>query len=125
MSTLFYVRYDTCPKCGRSADTDFIGKSSVGWKFLFAPLPRANGEGIYTWEGWRNYLIDKTIVSEYNVEYSLQDFIDLVESKQLSSNYDAENAPFSVYGPVPIDERPKFERKDAAGYRFATCENFC
>lgn len=125
MGTNYYVKDETEPKppcecCGRPFDDDrddplHIGKSSSGWKFLFAPYPDL---GLTSWAEWKVFLADKTIVDEYGTETSLQELADLVEAKQ-SGGICAETASSSQWGPFS-----RSENKDGEGYRFSTTADF-
>lgn len=87
-----------------------IGKSSWGWKFLFQEV---NGTE-YDWslqiknfDEWKKYLEehigkDMVILSEEDEEISLEDFLELVETKQANDN--PKNFVYS---------------KDVNGYRFS------
>lgn len=77
MGTNYYVAPKPCSHCGNSPEPIHIGKSSAGWTFTFHAV-----EGISSFEDWKEYLADKIIVDEYWREISLQDFIQLVESKK-------------------------------------------
>lgn len=70
-----------------------IGKSSVGWKFLFHEVNKYNDFDynleIHTFEQWKNFLKNNNeiiILNEYDEEISINDFFDLVEEKQKESN---------------------------------------
>lgn len=75
-----------------------IGKSSIGWKFLFHSVPRyfnyVNGEPLDSYSRWVNFLKEYTendtivIMNEYDEEVSLTDLIELVQRKQLEINDD-------------------------------------
>lgn len=80
------------------ADPIHIGKSSIGWKFLFHIVPGyinyINGESLDTYGKWVNFLKEYTendtivIMNEYDEEVSLTDLIELVRRKQLEINED-------------------------------------
>lgn len=80
------------------ADPIHIGKSSIGWKFLFHTVDGyfnyINGESLDTYSKWVNFLKEYTendtivIMNEYDEEVSLTDFIELVQRKQLEINDD-------------------------------------
>lgn len=123
MGTNYYVNQECCPTCGHTPEREHIGKSSVGWKFLFAPLERKGAEPITSWKEWRAYLADKPIVDEYGDAVPLSELVCLVEAKQ-SDGLCAETASSMQYGPTPKSERWKHERKDADGYRFCTTADF-
>lgn len=70
-----------------------IGKSSIGWKFLFHEVNKYNSFDwdleIHTFEQWKEFLKNNNeivILNEYDEEVSLIDFLDLVEKKQKEKN---------------------------------------
>lgn len=70
-----------------------IGKSSVGWKFLFHEVNKYNefddNLEIHTFEQWKDFLEnnnDILILNEYDEEITINDFLVLVEEKQKESN---------------------------------------
>lgn len=72
-----------CPNCDRDHDCQtHIGKSSMGWKFLFSTAFHDGLEEELTFEGFKEWLIDKTIRDEYGEEVSPKEFWDKVKSKQ-------------------------------------------
>jgi hypothetical protein len=124
MGTNYYTR-KKCECCGNvSEDNDLhIGKSSGGWKFLFAPYPN---EGLTSWRAWRTYLANSEapIFDEYGEQHSFAALIALVESKQKPENLDADTADATQYGPTPRADRHRYETADADGYRFSTTDDF-
>nr|DAL37337.1 MAG TPA_asm: hypothetical protein [Caudoviricetes sp.] len=80
------------------ADPIHIGKSSIGWKFLFHTVPGyinyINGEPLNSYNRWISFLKEYTdndtivIMNEYDEEVSLSDLIELVQRKQLENNDD-------------------------------------
>lgn len=80
------------------ADPIHIGKSSIGWKFLFHTVPGyinyINGEPLDSYSRWIRFLKEYTdndtivIMNEYDEEVSLTDLIELVQRKQLEINDD-------------------------------------
>jgi hypothetical protein len=115
MGTNYYVMPEACGHCGRGGEPIHIGKSSIGWQFLFAPLDLGDGNGCYSWREWRAYLADKQIVDEYGRSHTLAEFADLVESKQ-NSGLCALTASNEMYG---FHQRDRFEFKDDEGYRIS------
>ncbi len=66
-----------------------IGKSSVGWKFLFHEINKYNSFDcdleIHTFEQWKNFLENNdeiVILNEYDEEISVKEFLNLVKEKQ-------------------------------------------
>lgn len=124
MGTNYYTKAPAdCPCCGRSFEPLHIGKSSGGWKFLFAPYPELN---LTSWAAWQRHLEETSaeIVDEYGSAVSFEELRDLVESKQRPDMLDANNASSMQYGPTPRSERHQFETADPQGYRFSTTADF-
>lgn len=70
-----------------------IGKSSLGWKFLFQGYENAEGifdDEIYisSVEDWKDYLNNPKVIilDEYDSEISYKDFFKMVEEKQKENN---------------------------------------
>lgn len=122
MGTNYYAKIKPCDHCGVSKEELHIGKSSGGWKFLFAPYPEHN---LTTWKAWLRYLLSKdvTIRDEYGQDIHIDDFYDLVEANQRPENLDAGNASEAQWG-SPMNGRDRYETKDDAGYRFARDPEF-
>lgn len=94
-----------------------IGKSSGGWKFLFAEY-----DNLRSWSEWRAFL-DRPgveITDEYRSPMNYADLVQIVEADQKPPNWDYITAPSSAWGDKyrPIEERQKYERLDEHGYRF-------
>lgn len=77
MGTNYELYYNKCKCCGRT-DSLHIGKSSVGWKFLFQKIPE-KAENIAQWKELTKI---GEIVDEYGRTLSYDDFWQLVENKQ-------------------------------------------
>ena len=83
MGTNYYLHYDVCDHCDRYKELH-IGKNSCGWKFV---LRSYEFEGLFTWDKWLDFLRTETdlgskIINENGLEYSLIDFVDMVQNKQ-------------------------------------------
>lgn len=72
-----------------------IGKSSMGWRFLFYKPPfYEHDRCLNTFEQWRDYLKEVTeegthiIMSEYDEIFTFDEFMYLVESKQREQSED-------------------------------------
>lgn len=95
-----------------------IGKSSVGWKFLFAEY-----SNLRSWADWLEFLTldDVKIVDEYGQSVEVDDLARVVRHAQKPTNLDYLNAPSSMWG-GPLVGREIHERLDADGYRFSRSE---
>lgn len=107
MGTNYYMKFNLCDKCGRF-DEIHLGKASCGWRFM---LQYNDGKYYKTWKEMKEWLKDQiekgaVIRNEYGEEVSLDEFIEIVESKRHE----------------PIDEY--FDFIDEDGYRFDNGE-FC
>jgi len=107
MGTNYYMKYNLCDKCGRF-DEIHLGKASAGWRFM---LQYNEGKYYKNWKEMKEWLKKMikggaVIKNEYGEEISLDEFINIVESKK--------KEPIDVYYTF-IDEE---------GYRFDDGE-FC
>jgi hypothetical protein len=78
MGTNYFNHHNRCDTCGRAEVVEHIGKSSIGWRFLFHTeegLPRS-------WAEWRERLAKGHIVDEYDQPVTLEEFEALVERKK-------------------------------------------
>jgi len=121
MGTNYYTTAEPpCEKCGRGSEQLHIGKSSAGWKFLFAPYPE---HGLTSWRAWQTFLTNRVIQDEYGAIVDLADLKALVEAKQGDGMLDGATAPESMYG-RPLGKRSDIETADEYGYRFSTTADF-
>ncbi|HUV26578.1 MAG TPA: hypothetical protein VMW34_04350 [Anaerolineales bacterium] len=85
MGTNYYFRYKICDGCG-SYKERHVGKSSGGWKFLFRAYPEHYDRPIIkTKDDWDVFIAahpNGCIVDEYELEHSIHEFWEMVESKQ-------------------------------------------
>ena len=73
-----------------------IGKSSMGWRFLFHEVNKGTCEydynlEIHTFEQWKEYLEsnkDIVILDEYDREITTKELLDLIQEKQKITNKD-------------------------------------
>lgn len=90
-----------------------IGKSSAGWKFLFAQY-----DNLTTMREWFTWL-DRpgvTVTDEYGDDIPVLTLKNRILAKQESHNYDMNNATVDAWS--PDHDRSRYERLDADGYRF-------
>lgn len=116
MGTNYYA--DTkheCPTCGHREGRLHIGKSSMGWRFLFAAYP---DKGIETAADWKKHLARPgvEIYDEYGVGLAASAFWKHVDKKQSSP---ANDDQFARYG-----GRERFEVDDPEGYRISRAADF-
>ena len=115
MGTNYYV-----VKNGPSVEEPIhIGKSSYGWLFLFQAQNERWHEPPVVWQTWsqvldwlQSYTVDRAdyvIMDEYDRVISLEDFIDLVESKQIDE--------FNLGNPDNFSDA-----RNVDGYRFTDRE---
>lgn len=79
MGTNYYHHTDPCPTCGHY-EIRHIGKSSVGWMFLFRGY---KDDSIESHDDWMGVLESGgTIVDEYDRKVPLDDLKDLIEAKR-------------------------------------------
>lgn len=82
MGTNYYLKSKPCETCYHCQSELHIGKSSMGWKFLFKlhhhPL------NIYCYQDWLIHLKDikKVIYNEYNEKIEFEQLLDLIEKKR-------------------------------------------
>lgn len=81
MGTNYYLKSKPCETCGHCQTELHIGKSSMGWKFLFrayfSPI------NITSFDEWLIELSNpqKIIYNEYNEKIELLELLELIESK--------------------------------------------
>jgi len=79
MGTNYYVKFDTCPTCGKAENSIHLGKSSYGWRFMFQYNEGRFYKNINEMKEW---LADKKIVNEYGDRVLKSDFWTMVKAKQ-------------------------------------------
>ena len=85
MGTNYYVKQtppvctNPCPHCACEKEplVTHIGKNSEGWEFSFSAMA-----GPRSWQEWKAFLQGKTLITEYNTEIPLEEFITLVEDSR-------------------------------------------
>ena len=116
MGTNYYVRTNECKECNRY-DEQHIGKSSMGWKFLFNPFKE-------TFRKWSNYLKKHkdSIYNEYGEKVTLKDLIDLVKEKQ-KTGISLKDRPDQI-GPFGSNDPDNYETLDKNGYVISKYDKF-
>ena len=81
----YYLSVDVCSCCGRPAEILHIGKSIIGWKFLFKRYKNIN---INTVNDWIKLIETKNnkIFDIYENEISAAEFIDRIDSKTMGKD---------------------------------------
>ena len=82
MGTNYYLAAEApCPHCGHQSEQLHVGKSSAGWRFLFASYPEL---GINSAKDWftRIARTEEKILDEYRGSVTLVAFMRMVEQKQ-------------------------------------------
>lgn len=105
MGTNYYVEpRPCCPTCGRRDDRVHIGKSSMGWAFVFRGHNEDEREQLTTAAQWFAYLEGRDITDEYGRPVTLDEFKAMVERKKHDRvawsdrmNRDAEGHPIAFY----------------------------
>ena len=101
MGTNYYYRDNYCDQCGRYHRTH-IGKSSVGWKFLFRVKDNIDvnewKEEFLHYASWKD---EEGIFDEYGKKTSYDAFWTLVENKQSGK---AHRTPHGEINRAWIDE---------------------
>jgi hypothetical protein len=87
VGTNYYHRFNECSCCGRY-DERHIGKSSAGWTFSFQAYQDVN-----SFDEWKERLKEGKIVDEYGVELTLEEFVEMVKSKQTNGKNHAITYP--------------------------------
>lgn len=87
MGTNYYAVPNMCDHCGVRAERIHIGKSSVGWRFLFhgyEELPYPFSGQIRSFQDWVTFLsgFNGEIQNEYRQSESLAKFSEFVQTKQ-------------------------------------------
>lgn len=83
MGTNYYVEAQPpCEHCKRPYESKHVGKSSMGWKFLF------NGTEFKTFGEWKKYLLehDGLIKNEYGDNEPAEELINFIVSKSDGMN---------------------------------------
>lgn len=100
MGTNYYLQINSCPHCGKPDEERHIGKSSMGWKFLF----KAEYGYWSSFGEFKDYLKEHKdrwkIFDEYHREHFEKDLLGLIERKQIEKT----------------DEQHSYS--DPEGYRF-------
>jgi len=106
-------------------DRDYhIGKSSYGWSFLFRGY---RPEGLVSWDAWKEFLKDKTILNEYGEQIDYEWFVHFIEGEK-SPKYVRENGHRNLQHNQmgKIDSCPWFNPEhdwdDNKGYAFGSRE---
>jgi hypothetical protein len=92
MGTNYYLRTDICPHCGRYEEELHIGKSSVGWKFLFSTDLGKSYSEIFVALQRNKY----SIYDEYGRSVKFEELIDLISNKQNGRSHKAEKPDYYI-----------------------------
>lgn len=122
MGTNYYVAQNMCDCCKRYDEKYHIGKSSWGWAFTFQGY-----DNLKSWQDWKVFLKDKTIMDEYREKVDYNWFVTFVETekspgyvredghKNLSHNEMGKRDKYPFF-------RPEYDWDDADGYSFTSTE---
>ena len=92
MGTNYYTIKNYCEHCKRF-DKEHIGKSSKGWTFGFQA-----SDTVGDYDNWlENIKSAEKIVDEYDTEISVDELIEMIESKRYERHNQAIEYPCSSY----------------------------
>jgi hypothetical protein len=124
MGTNYYVAKNRCECCNRYDLEYHIGKSSYGWAFSFRGY---RAERLVTWQAWREFLREQTIVDEYGDVIDYDWFVDMIQTHKAPGFQRPDghvNLQHNEQG--RIDQRPWFDADydwdDEDGYAFTSRE---
>lgn len=83
MGTNYYLNTDCCPCCGKPRKQVHLGKSSIGWKFLFYKQGR-----VHDYKSFCEFIKRGEIVDEYGDVVDKEYLLDLIDAKQSDRNHD-------------------------------------
>lgn len=111
MGTNYYTfSDDPCDHChGTGKQKVHIGKSSMGWKFIFTPFRKS-------YESWKEFLLNRIIKDEYGDRHKPEEFFELVENKQKAATVNYEK---------DFPEWREHEYEDEKGFRISKHDDFC
>lgn len=92
MGTNYYAELDRCENCGRS-DRLHIGKSSVGWQFIFR-CHTDREPSLCSWVEWQKVLAKARIVDEYGAVVSLAWFQEFIAVKAVEDRPQGDGCDF-------------------------------
>ena len=124
MGTNYYTS-TYCDACKRQDRDYHIGKSSYGWSFLFRGY---RPEGLVSWDAWKEFLKDKTIMNEYNEQIDYDWFVHFIEGEK-SPRYVRENGHKNLQhndemkvSSLPAWPTSELNWNDEKGYAFMSVE---
>lgn len=126
MSTNYYIN-------NTEGERVHIGKSSMGWQFLFNVANRYSTNPLDSFDAWMSYLDVETrkgamIEDEYGRPVELRELRQLIIEKQLAGK-NGWTAPDEVIGSWCAQRRREkldvMETYCRKGFRFSTASEFC
>lgn len=87
MGTNYYLETYYCPCCGKPRKTEHLGKSSIGWKFLFHKTDR-----IKDFKSFCDFIKEGEVKDEYGRTIDKKKLVELIESKQKDKSHIPEEA---------------------------------
>ena len=123
MGTNYYHRTDICDCCNRYKE-QHIGKSSGGWEFFFQGYnAEEHRPAIISFEDWKREIqAEGKIYDEYGRVYTLDEFVEFVESKQGGTFNNRPNINHYDYCKKQELCDMKNDWKDKEGYSFSSTE---
>jgi hypothetical protein len=127
MGTNYYVATNVCECCARYDEEYHIGKSSRGWAFSFRGY---RSERLVSWQDWKRFLQDKTIMNEYGERVDYDWFVHYVETEKQVGHVREDghsNLVHNEEGRKPNSSggswfNPQYDWDDAEGYSFSSRE---
>ena len=77
MGTNYYLYYNFCHCCGQARKIVHLGKSSIGWRFIFY-----KHDFVKNFEDFKNFIKQGTIKNEYGEILSEEELLKLIKLKQ-------------------------------------------
>lgn len=123
MGTNYYAVENVCECCKRYDKKYHIGKKSWGWAFTFQGYKY---DGLTSWQKYREYLSDKTIVDEYGDRIEYAEFVNMIETwgspDHVRENDGHKNKVHNKEGRKDGYFNPEYDWDDEDGYSFSSRE---
>lgn len=77
MGTNYYLHTNYCPCCGKPREEIHLGKSSIGWKFLFHKTKQ-----VYNYKSFCKFIKTGNIYNEYGEKVNDIELLDYIKTYQ-------------------------------------------